>query len=262
MGKKYHPMSIGHSTAGESTVTESVIPDGMPLNAPVDIHPALEDVRAMREFQPEEQGWLDHLLNHPAVRQVGERLEGVLQGVLEALNRLLSQVTPPELNHLPQSMLSLFSGFIGFILILMGLYVFYMLLTYVLHMQERRVKPPAQEARTFDQTLLVSAAHHKQQAADHARSGQFDEAVRQLFLAALCLLDETAMVPFEWTRTNREYLEALAPEPTRPLQGPFRELSRMFEAVRYGNRHADAGQYAACEARMQELETEGARHGG
>ncbi len=248
-------MSIGQATVGDSTVSETVIPHGTALNAPVDIHPALEQVRRMREFEPPRPGLADQLLSQPWARHLADQLESGFQSVLEAIQRLFGHVAPPAISHLPQNVLSLFSGFLGFLLILAGMYVFYLLLTTMLHLQERNRRPPAPPARRFDQSLLVNAAHHRSQAAALAQAGQYEDALRELFLCALCLLDERAWVPFDSTRTNREYLEALAATPARNLKPVFAQLCGAFEAVRYGKQPLSPAQYAACDAGIRQLES-------
>lgn len=83
-----------------------------------------------------------------------------------------------------------------------------------------------------------------QQADDLARKGQFLEAVRSLYLAALVVLHRSNLIRFEPTRTNGEYLDQLRSH--KPLQDSFRDLTGIFELKWYGQRTCQPEDWVSC----------------
>jgi hypothetical protein len=179
----------------------------------------------------------------------------------------LSQIHPSGLNHLPENIREVFSGFIAFLIVLLSLYAFYIILGWLLQFKERLAPKLAPEARQFEETLLINSAYHYQQAQAAAHSQHFQEALRQLYMATLCLLDEQAVVPYSVTRSNLEYLhsleqvtEAQSKSPTE-LKAAFSALARRFEAARYGNQPVDIGQFEASQANYTIIQATAANHG-
>lgn len=234
---------------------------GSPLNAPVDLHPALNEVRRMPEFQPKSPGWLDELLKQPWARQLSERASHFMDQVLEGINRFLSHIRPPGVSNLPENIRDLFSGFIAFLFVLMLLYAFYLLLGSLLQLRESRRTEVLPAPRKVGESLLVSSGHHAGNAAKLAKDGRYEAALRELYLSLLCLLDESRLVPFERARSNREYLEHLQHQ-DRGIGQDFQKLARQFEASRYGRQPMTAERYAACQAAYEQLKrwSEGRAH--
>lgn len=83
-----------------------------------------------------------------------------------------------------------------------------------------------------------------QRADDLARKGQFLEAVRSLYLAALILLHRSNLIRFEPTRTNGEYLDQLRSH--KPLQDSFRAMTGIFELKWYGQRNCRPEDWVSC----------------
>jgi hypothetical protein len=84
------------------------------------------------------------------------------------------------------------------------------------------------------------------QAEELARQSNYLEAVRILYLAVLVLLHRANLIRYERTRTNGEYAEQLRGE--AGLQGPFRQLTALFEVKWYGERACEGQDYQACRA--------------
>ncbi len=82
------------------------------------------------------------------------------------------------------------------------------------------------------------------QADDLARHGQFLEAVRSLYLAALVLLHRSNRIRFEPTRTAGEYLDQLRPH--KDLQESFRAMTGIFEMKWYGERVCRSEDFSSC----------------
>lgn len=241
-------MTIGALNPATTQTTEGIAtqsPAGLaPLPAfngePVDIHSALEEVRRMKEFQPPQPSPFEDLLKQPWIKKLfhdfGESLDRVLKGIGD----LLGQVRPEGMPHLPQNIRDIFSGFIGFILVLVGLYAFYLLLTLFLRWKAVKTDNKSENVRLFEQTQLINSAHHYQQANQAASGGNYEAGIRELYMATLCLLDENALIPYEVTRTNLEYQRSLAEKARTDLKSIFFQLAQRFEAIRYGNQPAGA----------------------
>lgn len=224
------------------------------LGNPVDIHPALDEVRRMGEFQPPQPGLLDELWKQPQIRALSEKLNHALGEVLEALQRLLSQIRPAGMHNLPDNIRDIFSGFVGFIIGLMVLYVFYLGLGWLLRRRQAKFQFTPATPRYFEQEQLISADHHARQANRLSRQGEYASAIRELYLATLCLLDEKQVVPFALARTNREYLFELNRKTSSELKTVFQQLARRFEAVRYGHEPMDEATFTACDQLYQQVE--------
>jgi len=95
-------------------------------------------------------------------------------------------------------------------------------------------------ARSDPQTI----AELWRQADDLARHGQFLEAVRSLYLAALVLLHRSNLIRFEPTRTNGEYLNQLKPH--EDLQHSFQAMTGIFELKWYGERVCQLEDFSSC----------------
>ncbi len=254
-----------HSTVHSTIQNPTGLGDSL-INAPIDLHPALEAVRQMKEFQPPRPGLLDELLKHPLLKQLSAQAEALMNQLTKALQRLFGQVHLPGVANLPDNMRDIFSGFIAFILVLMGLYAFYILLGWLLKIKTRKAKAVPDVLPGAGQALLVSAEHHYAQALKASRKNRYPDAVRQLYLATLCLLDEQSVVPFETARSNLEYIRALAQQSPvdlkqanlkqSDLKAAFIRVAHQFEAARYGNQPVQNEQWQQCEQDYRQLRTQ------
>jgi hypothetical protein len=85
-----------------------------------------------------------------------------------------------------------------------------------------------------------------------AAAGQFNEAVRTLYLSALYALDERALLHIERTLTNREHARRLHQlHPT--LGGTFDEIVERYDRVRYGSFAAAPDFFSDLAARVARL---------
>lgn len=237
---------------------ETPLQNRFPVSSgPVDLRGAIEEVRRMREFQPPQETWWDHLMKHPWIREWGGKMDRLLDGAMEQLGRFLhdifARIQHPLAAQLPEGMRDTVSMFLTFLVTITGLYIFYLLLGWFLRrMQSERLSGGTDE-RVVDQSRLIDSRYHQQQAQRLAESGRYGDAVRELYLSVLCILDETAVVPFEQTRTNREYLAALSG--STALQDGFRSLAGLFEGFRYGRQFIRAEQFQHCQDNVQHMRT-------
>jgi hypothetical protein len=221
---------------------------------PVDIHSALEEVKRLPEFQPPQVSpfdeWLQKLWSEKLFKEMGQALEKILK----SLDDVFSQIRPEGMPHLPENIQNIFSGFIGFLLILAGLYALYLLLTVFLRWKKTENRNSPGNSRFFEQTPLINAAYHYQQAHQAADMGNYREGIRALYMATLCLLDENRIMPYEPTRTNLEYQRGLTELSRLDLRQGFGNLARQFEGIRYGNQPAGLQQFQTSRRQYQHFQ--------
>ncbi len=232
---------------------------GLPLNHftqnHLDIHPALEEIRRLPEFQPPPPSPLDALLKQPWLKKLYDTAGQVLEDVLKGIGNFLGKAQPHWMPDLPQNIRDLFSIFISFILILAGLYGVYLLLTLVIRWQEgKQISNQNAAARFFEESQLITSEHHHQNACQAARNGDYQYAIRELYMASLCLLDEKAIIPYESARTNLEYQHQLNELARGDLKQDFYALAQTFESIRYGKQPAGAAQFQNSHVRFETLQ--------
>ncbi len=233
-----------------------------PSKQPVDIHDALSEVRQMDEFQRQRpDDWLDKLPPELArwLEEQKEKLDKAMDQFYEFLKGILPQDSGLSGIDFAGPWALLIKYALMGATVVLTLVAIYMGLILVRRWWKARAGRPAGETlRTLDGTPLKSARRHRDEARRLAQAGQYEAAVRELYMALLCLLDETDVVPFETNRTNLEYLRRIRSlemtgEVRDLLQSGFGELARTFEAVRYGGRSADVSGYRHCEDRFDRL---------
>lgn len=97
---------------------------------------------------------------------------------------------------------------------------------------------------------IRNAAEARAQAEEHARRGNYREAVRMLALAALLWLDERGFLRYEPHQTNREHLARLRDQ---SLHERLAAVVEMVDRVWYGGAPIDAAAYAEYVRRVNEL---------
>ncbi len=236
----------------------SGISSGWPVSAPpaspIDLHPALQTVRQMPEFQPPQPSWLDQLRELPAFKKLSHDMGHLWHQFWAKLWGWLSHMKPLGTSQLSAHLQNGYSYLVGAVLILVGLFVIYLVLGWLVRWREGAARKPLPPVRLLDEVLLVNAEHHYQQALRAADAAEYALALRQLYMATLCLLDERKLAPYEATRTNLEYLALLkagltagakgapplaevqpaAVQDVEAMQSAFARLARHFESVRFG----------------------------
>jgi hypothetical protein len=247
-------------TAPDAQGVSSGIPPWMPPEhphdfQPVNLHPALEDIRHMREFLPEQPSQLEKWLEQPAFKEFGQQLNKLLNHFSEELARALSGLKVPGSAKIPDFAQDLLSGFIGFIIVLSALFALYVLLGLFLKWTERAEKAPQAISSQLDELPLKSAAFHKQEAQKAAERGDYSTGIRHWYMALLCLLDETQFIPFSKTRSNLEY-GVLLKARRQDLHSPFEQLATCFESLYYGNGTGNEEQFRQCGTWYTQLQKE------
>lgn len=244
-------------TARDSAVLHANMPNlagtgHFTTSSPVNLQSALDEIRYMKEFQPPQANPLENLLEQPSLKELGQKISHAFTTLLDALARLLSKAHVPKAYHLPEAIKDIFSGFIGFMLVLAGLFTLYLLLGWILRLTDRAEQAKKKEIRIFDDTLLTDSAQHAKDAQRYAQEGNYTEGIRQWYLALLCLLDETQVVPFSKTRSNLEYRDLMLASPDQ-WSGLFEHLAHQFERVRYGQVPGEKSQFQQCQHWYEQL---------
>ena len=240
------PQVAEHVVRGGQTGLPLAGANNPPYMAPVDLHHSLEEVRRMPEFQPPRPGLLDELLKQPWLKNLSQQIDHQLDSLLRQLAHFLSRLQPPGAAHLPENIREVFSLFVGFLIVMVSLYALYIVLGWLLRIKESRRPQPPPETRLFEQAQLVDSGFHYQQARQAAENSQYEEAIRQLYMATLCLLDEQAVAPYEAARSNLEYIALLAQSPSthqQDLKLAFGRLASRFESSRYGGKSINQTQF-------------------
>ncbi len=85
--------------------------------------------------------------------------------------------------------------------------------------------------------LPASASQARQQASQLADDGNYREAVRRLYLAALLRLRELGLIRFDTSLTNREVLARM--NPSAPARAHLEPVVETFDRVWYGEQEPD-----------------------
>jgi Domain of unknown function (DUF4129) len=259
----YGPLlQIAAADAPQSATTQPwpSIMDGitlLPESTFTDIHPALEQVRRLPEFQPSAPSWLDALQQHPLFQQVSKSIDRLLHQMTEALAHLLSKMALPGLAaEVPKHIQSVFNGVLGFLAVLLALYILYLVAGLVLQGQKWRF-PWQKPASATAAERALSSRQHWTQAQRCAQEGNYDEGIRQLYLAAIFKMDEDDWIAFEASRSNREYQVALSglgsPNREPSPKARFQDLSTAFEQVSYGHQKAKLAGFEQCKTAYDDL---------
>ena len=222
------------------------------------IHPALEQVRHLPEFQLPAPTWWDALKKHPVFQHFSRQIDHVLQQLIEALARLLSKMALPGVAaKVPAHIHDVFNVILSFLALIILGYLFYLILGTILQGRNSLLHWKQRPEHTAN-SLAISSKAHWLQAQQAAQTGNYAEGIRQLYLAALFRLDETDCLPFEESRSNREYQAALSafPNATRDPSPAtlFARLSSIFEQVHYGYKKPLFAGFENCKAIYQQLQ--------
>jgi hypothetical protein len=85
--------------------------------------------------------------------------------------------------------------------------------------------------------LPVTSGQARQQASEQAQSGNYREAVRRLYLAAILRLAEQGLIRFERSLTNREVLARV--DASAPARAHLAPVVETFDRVWYGEQEPD-----------------------
>ena len=84
-----------------------------------------------------------------------------------------------------------------------------------------------------------------------AQQGNYREACRALYMAALQRLNDTEPIPHERSRTDGEYLQIVQ---TLPRSAPYQVLIRTHEQLCFDNADISAAEFDRCQQAYREIE--------
>ncbi len=203
-----------------------------PNNSPVSVKQArstLKRVLAQNEYEP---SFLDRLQ----------------QAILDFLSRIA--------RSLPVS--PIVGEVIFWILVALAIVVFVAVLVYLTlrlvryyTLQTTGTEPVREKQTTKTKQTAASLVEAAERA---AAAGNFREAFRSSYLAAILVLDGAKLVKYADGVTNWEYLRTLRNQPRAELTQTFQEMTHRFDELIYGKRDVAGEDYLACAERLQRLE--------
>lgn len=106
----------------------------------------------------------------------------------------------------------------------------------------------------------LSASQARQQASQYAQTGNYREAVRSLYLSSLLSMEESGVIRYDRSLTNREVLNQLHTRTTaenttgnEAVEEHLRPIVETFDAVWYGVREPDATTFESYEQEIDGL---------
>ncbi|MBW4461413.1 MAG: DUF4129 domain-containing protein [Nodosilinea sp. WJT8-NPBG4] len=118
-----------------------------------------------------------------------------------------------------------------------------------LNYRQQRVKTSATQFSTPTEAALKQAAHWWREAQRLAQQGDYLGACKALYMAGLARLNDTERVLYRASRTDGEYLDCIATDPSRP----YELLIRTHERITYGEALATEETYQRCRRAYQEI---------
>ncbi len=250
-----------------SNSSDSMLLAYSPVGVPIDIHDSMEKVRQMGELQPEKGSPLLEGLP-PEMRQFIQNMLERINGMMDTISGFFKRILPEiDLGEgvdptLVQTVIQYVT--IGLLLILAGFVFFFILLQIKKRWAQHasHMPKPASFIGEQDGQLLVSSRSHMEKAQALAESEHYAEGTRELYLATLCLLDETQVVPFEANRTNLEYIRRIQTLPASKtasegfqafFEKRFGHIAFAFEGIRYGHKPTNETAYRECQEQTEQM---------
>lgn len=113
-------------------------------------------------------------------------------------------------------------------------------------------KGPSNPHAQVDRPLTVAA--WLQRSRTFAQQGDYREACRALYMAALQRLNDKEPIPYEPSRTDGEYLRLVQ---TMPRSAPYGVLLHMHEQLCFSNADITADAFDRCQQAYQDIEARG-----
>ena len=234
----------------------------LPSGELVAVYPVLEDV-VLRETAMERLALLRTELDAalaadpgPALATLEELRRALGLGRLSWWERLLRWFQDLMSSLLPREGIVDLSGpglWLAWILALLGVGLIALILgLWLRDLLARWVREPeTSDTQETAQPLPASAEQAQVQARSQAQAGNYREAVRLLYLAALLYLADSGLLRFDPSLTNQEVL-ARVPE-NAPWRAYLEPVIRVFDRVWYGVREPDAETFQRYQEAIQQL---------
>ncbi len=118
-----------------------------------------------------------------------------------------------------------------------------------LDQRQRQAKTGATQFSAPTEAALKQAAHWWREAHRLAQQGDYAAACKALYMAGLARLNDSEAVLYRASRTDGEYLDCMAANPSRP----YELLIRTHERLAYGDAPATEETYQRCRRAYQEI---------
>jgi hypothetical protein len=188
---------------------------------------------------PQARAQLHDLLGRPPFSTGSSLLDQILQAVQDLLDRFFSAYLPDRVFDLRDP------------IAVAGFAVLAAVALYLLLRLRRNVVAEARLDESAASAGRLTSAEAIRRASQLAQAGDFRSGVRELFMAALLLLDERGRLLLDEGRTNREYLKAASREPD--LYGALGPIVDTFERTWYGMERISGEEYESYRRRVEAL---------
>jgi hypothetical protein len=235
-----------------------------------DIHSGIHQVQQMEAFRPKAPGLLESMLaRFPRLQALVNTLGHQWENLLDTLRQNILQFGKQLTSFLPEQIQHLFSFVMTVLVLMVGLIVLYWLLGILLHWKKDKTTTALQATQpaSSSENSLQDTASHYQRALLLAEQSCYSSAIRQLYLASLCVLQEKQQVVIKANQTSGDVLQTLrAIFPDSPagkknqdntqsqvLLHSFSCLARQFERSHFGSGLAGMGMFQQCLTHFEEL---------
>ncbi|MEJ2009299.1 MAG: DUF4129 domain-containing protein [Acidobacteriota bacterium] len=121
-------------------------------------------------------------------------------------------------------------------------------------MVQRLLQGPGSRSLELRAPVAEAASSWEQLTREARRAaglGEYRDAIRLAYWAAICRLDDVGLWTVDHTRTHREYLRLVKPD--QPLHEPLATLTRQFEMAWYAARPSSANDFESAMSQLERL---------
>jgi hypothetical protein len=140
-------------------------------------------------------------------------------------------------------------GLFWLLVVALGVWVGWLLYQGLMAYLNRPQRQGVDQSATPSAAALQRAAYWWREAQRLAQQGDYTAACKALYLAGLARLNETETVLYRPSRTDGEYLDCMAAQPSRP----YELLIRTHERLTFGEALATEETYQRCRRAYQEI---------
>lgn len=199
---------------------------------PVDIHPALDKVRALPEFAPEKPPFWEDWFKNSSIQPWIDKAEEWFEAMKAAFREYMNSHVQDASQAVPQNVIDTLSYTIGVLVVLGILFLLYMFLNSLKRFVFERGDEDTQLQNNI--TTVKASGYHLKHSQHLLAQKKINEAMHQLYLAWLATLDEEQVVPYDESKTNREYQHSLHDSEQKTIAGQFKQVADYFEQSFFG----------------------------
>jgi hypothetical protein len=210
----------------ERSVNGAQIARGQPEQ---DQREKLNGILARSEYRPEQikDSWLQSWFG-----KIKDFLARLLRGFLRFLQKLFGRPSGQPAQPGGSGLISVFRMLVLLALIVALVFGGRKLARQLGRRKKVERKAAPREILGEEMAEEATAADLFAEASDLARRGEYRKAIRRTYVALLCDLEQRGKLRLHRSKTNRDYLEAMRPEPQ--IYPKFSVITNSFEHVWYG----------------------------